>query len=326
MQQLQNDVCAVPLLITSASVLSLLHDFQLQPRATVRSDYSRHPVMTNSAIAVMQVTNHTISDHYPVPRIIHQTWKTEHVPEQWKDAQQSCKDLHPEWEYRLWTDSDATDFIGREYPHLLASFRSYPYNIERADAIRYLILHYYGGIYIDLDIVCLRSLEFLRGYDFVMPQTMPVGFSNDFLVGRKGHPFLEKLVTSLPRWNLRLGSKYPTVMFSTGPMFVTLQATFFGARSSLSVLPFSLYGKYTTKAVDPLLRHLYGSSWHSSDARSILWIVKHPLCLGIVLTLLLLGTVALGVWRFHQRESQTGLGQGFRRAQIIALAESFKLT
>ena len=31
-------------------------------------------------------------------------------------------------------------------------------------------LHKHGGIYVDLDIECLRSLDFLRHYPWVMPQ------------------------------------------------------------------------------------------------------------------------------------------------------------
>jgi mannosyltransferase OCH1-like enzyme len=54
-------------------------------------------------------------------------------------------------------------------------------------------------------------------------QTKPVGFSNDFLVGTAGHPFLGQMLAGLPKWNKRFGSKYPTVMFSTGPMFVSYQ-------------------------------------------------------------------------------------------------------
>lgn len=46
-----------------------------------------------------------------VPKIIHQTWKEETVPEKWRAAQKSCRDLHPDYEYRLWTDSQALDFI-----------------------------------------------------------------------------------------------------------------------------------------------------------------------------------------------------------------------
>ncbi len=88
---------------------------------------------------------------------------------------------------------------------------------------RYAILYLYGGFYMDLDIECRRPLDFLRSYPFVMPQTRPVGFSNDFLAAAPGHPFLRQLLAALPSWNLWLLSKYPTVMFSTGPMFVSYQ-------------------------------------------------------------------------------------------------------
>ena len=57
----------------------------------------------------------------------------------------------------------------------------------------------------------------------VIMQTKPVGFSNDFMVATAGHPFLAQMVAALPKWNRRFGSKYPTVMFSTGPMFVSYQ-------------------------------------------------------------------------------------------------------
>jgi mannosyltransferase OCH1-like enzyme len=34
-----------------------------------------------------------------IPKIIHQTYKNETIPEVWKGAQQSCIDLHPDYEY-----------------------------------------------------------------------------------------------------------------------------------------------------------------------------------------------------------------------------------
>lgn len=47
----------------------------------------------------------------PVPKLLHQTWKTHEVPEVWKAAQKSCIDLHPDYEYKLWTDGDAIKLI-----------------------------------------------------------------------------------------------------------------------------------------------------------------------------------------------------------------------
>lgn len=40
-----------------------------------------------------------------------QTWKTTEIPEEWAAARQSCLDLHPDYQYRLWTDADALRFI-----------------------------------------------------------------------------------------------------------------------------------------------------------------------------------------------------------------------
>jgi mannosyltransferase OCH1-like enzyme len=75
----------------------------------------------------------------------------------------------------------------------------------------------------DLDVQCTHALDFLRAYPLVLPATRPVGFSNDFMAAAPGHPFMRRLVERLPAWDVWLATKYPTVMFSTGPMFVTLQ-------------------------------------------------------------------------------------------------------
>lgn len=71
-----------------------------------------------------------------VPRIIHQTWKTDVIPEKWVAARQSCMDMHLGYEFRLWTDESARRLIAQELPQLLPTYDSYTYGIERADAIR----------------------------------------------------------------------------------------------------------------------------------------------------------------------------------------------
>lgn len=109
-----------------------------------------------------------------IPKIIHQTYKNESIPEVWVDAQRSCIDLHPDYEYivslfssftsghvqptanwcvsqQLWTNEKARDFIAKEYPWFLDTFDGYKYPIQRADSIRYFVLAHYGGTYIDLD-------------------------------------------------------------------------------------------------------------------------------------------------------------------------------
>lgn len=43
-----------------------------------------------------------------IPKIIHQTYKNETIPEVWREAQQSCIDLHPDYEYIV---------RGNQFPH-----------------------------------------------------------------------------------------------------------------------------------------------------------------------------------------------------------------
>lgn len=50
-----------------------------------------------------------------VPKLIHQTWKDDQLPDKWKEAQKSCIDLHPDYEYKLWTDKDA-ELVGVQSP------------------------------------------------------------------------------------------------------------------------------------------------------------------------------------------------------------------
>ncbi|KAG9811972.1 putative MIPC synthase subunit, partial [Aureobasidium melanogenum] len=80
-----------------------------------------------------------------IPKIIHQTYINESIPEVWQEPQKSCIELHKDWEYKLWTDAASREFIAAEYPWFLETFDNYEFPIQRADSIRYFVLAHYGG-------------------------------------------------------------------------------------------------------------------------------------------------------------------------------------
>jgi len=47
-------------------------------------------------------------------------------------------------------------------------------------------------------------------------------------------------------------------MFSTGPMFLTHEASYYSNRSSLDILSSELYGKYAYNSSNALFKHLKG--------------------------------------------------------------------
>ena len=241
-----------------------------------------------------------------IPRVIHQTWKTEELPPRWKEVREACAAMMPDYQYMLWTDVSSREFIAREYPWFLDTFDSYPYNIQRADAIRYFVLHKYGGVYMDLDIGCRRRLDSLLRFEVIVPKTIPVGVSNDLIFSVPRHPYMESLIYSLKSFHHHYLTHYATVMFSTGPMFVSAMYRQFvnghtaaapstpsqpgRGFSGVRVLPKSLYGKNLDEdeAPDSFFLHMYGSSWHANDAGFLIFLRKYGyalITLGVLLVL-----------------------------------------
>ena len=95
-----------------------------------------------------------------VPRKIFQTWKEkEPLRPILKFAKQSWLDQNPSYDYELWTDEENREFIAKNYGWFLPTYDSFDKNIKRVDAIRYFYLYHFGGIYADLDFICLRSFD-----------------------------------------------------------------------------------------------------------------------------------------------------------------------
>jgi hypothetical protein len=200
-------------------------------------------------------------------------------------------------EYMLWTDASSRDFIAEHYPWFLQTFDNYRYPIQRADAIRYFVLYHYGGIYMDLDIGCRRSIDPLLVYPVILPKTIPVGVSNDLMFAEKGHPFLKQTTENLKSFDYSWLLNYPTVMFSTGPMFVSAQyglyvrENFDVAMSQVRILPKALYGKNIKPSDAPhaFFSHFYASSWHDDDAAFINFLNtwgKLMMCLGLFILII----------------------------------------
>ena len=80
-----------------------------------------------------------------IPRIIHQTWKTDAIPDRFRAFQRSWSEKNPGWTYMLWSDRSLLDFVARTYPELLETFCGYETGVRRADAARYMLLHHFGG-------------------------------------------------------------------------------------------------------------------------------------------------------------------------------------
>lgn len=167
----------------------------------------------------------------PIPRLIHQTWKTRDVPLEFQALQRSWIDRNSGFEYRFWTDEDIGRFIAEEHPALLPVFHGYADPIARIDLARYLILRRFGGVYADLDFECLRPIDgLLEGRSFVVglepeehgrlakavERGLPRILCPSFLASVPGHPFWDHLLDRLVE-----ARSSADVLDATGPFLLT---------------------------------------------------------------------------------------------------------
>ncbi|HQM28620.1 MAG TPA: glycosyltransferase [Syntrophales bacterium] len=135
-----------------------------------------------------------------IPKIIHQTWKNKDVPKEFIPFQKKVKGLHPDWEYKLWTDEDNLTFVKQYFQDFYSTYISLPSNIMRADMIRYFIMYRIGGIYLDLDYEMLKPFDLLD-YGLVLPYNRSKsfgdaydGFGNCIFGSAPGHPFWKYVI------------------------------------------------------------------------------------------------------------------------------------
>jgi len=95
-----------------------------------------------------------------IPKLIHQTWKTDLIPKQWVSLVNKVKELNPDWSYKLWTDKENDEFVRKEFPEFYGIFSLFPRSIMKADVIRYLLMFRFGGVYLDLDYEVLKPFNF----------------------------------------------------------------------------------------------------------------------------------------------------------------------
>jgi mannosyltransferase OCH1-like enzyme len=83
-----------------------------------------------------------------------------YLPE-WQDSFRSI--LNNAWELRYWGISESNAFVANFFPSFLSIYRRYQLPVQRVDAIRYLILKQFGGVYVDMDYELLANPEFMFG-------------------------------------------------------------------------------------------------------------------------------------------------------------------
>ena len=95
-----------------------------------------------------------------IPRNIFQTWSTKKISDNFNVLCQTWREKNPNYAYFLYDDDDCEKFIKKYFDEKV--YNTYLRIISgafKADLWRYCILYIYGGIYVDIDTICLEKID-----------------------------------------------------------------------------------------------------------------------------------------------------------------------
>lgn len=211
-----------------------------------------------------------------IPKIIHQTWKdTISIPAQCVPYIQSWKDLHPSWEFKFYTDADNLAFVTANYPELLAQYNAYKYPIQRVDLVRCLYLRKFGGVYVDIDMICYKAIDpLMKNTSLVLTDIRgdlkKPYITNAFMASTIDHPYWTAVIKDMTEAaNTNTGNMVKDVHNSTGAVILTAEVSKFKDAKILPRISFHPIQWNERVSADPTKlktphsygAHMYLSSW-----------------------------------------------------------------
>ena len=96
-----------------------------------------------------------------IPKLIHQIWYQgeENIPLEYLKYSKSWIKLNPDYNHLLWDENSIDKLIRKKFKNYYTLYLNFPTMIQKIDFAKYCIIYEYGGIYIDMDCECIKSIS-----------------------------------------------------------------------------------------------------------------------------------------------------------------------
>jgi len=182
-----------------------------------------------------------------IPKIIHQVYEDPNGPSGLlKQLSESWRKFNPDWEYIFWDKPKMETLIKEDFPDFMETYKSFPHNVQRWDAIRYLILYKYGGLYVDMDYECLKPInDLLAGKICCLGQEAHIIKDNNsfagnaFMASVAGYGFWKEVINEMKTYicNYHSDNKFYVVMHTTGPFMITRVYKSYANNAEIYMIP-----------------------------------------------------------------------------------------
>ncbi len=164
-----------------------------------------------------------------IPKIIHIIWVGPKTPPPILDeCLESIKKHMPTWECKIWTDAEVSQ-LSLENQQYYDEETNYG---AKSDILRYELLYRFGGVYLDVDFVFLKPLDFLHHtYEFytgLMPSYTRDVLSNGIIGCVPGHPIMQHCINTIKEHRIHKKD----IIKRTGP--IHFQQSFYAVTKNLT--------------------------------------------------------------------------------------------
>jgi mannosyltransferase OCH1-like enzyme len=121
-------------------------------------------------------------------KIVHQIWLQgiDNVPTKFNKNIKSIKDYNPNYKYIFWDEISIINLMKQNNDYLKTYYK-FIFMHQKIDFAKYVILYLFGGIYIDIDVECIKPLDQLTGkypnYDTIMSHTSAYALESYIVCG-----------------------------------------------------------------------------------------------------------------------------------------------
>ena len=156
-----------------------------------------------------------------IPKKIHQIWLgSKPLPKKYLRWMNSWKKHNNGWEYKLWNEDNIKELQ-------IKGFNIYSNELNpgyRSDIVRYVVLNKYGGIYVDTDFECIKSIpNELLNYKFVSCLIFgnKPSIANGMMMSTPGFILIKNILESIKKDNYV--NDISKIIENSGPEILTKQ-------------------------------------------------------------------------------------------------------
>lgn len=158
-----------------------------------------------------------------IPRLIHQMWMGGPMPALWAEYREKLVALHPNWNFRLWTEADLQFRLWHNQTLIDRAEQISPMAPYQfiSDVVRYEVLLEFGGVWVDIDFDPQKPLdELCNGKEAWVAYEDGVWVNNAVMGMAQEHPVMREAVDGLAG---NVGQFRPSVgnTHKSGPQYLT---------------------------------------------------------------------------------------------------------